>query len=121
MKWFYAALIIFMVPALGQAEEGVVSPKAKVFVYDGKEKQDPFMPLVTSTGIFVNFKKGYMVSDLVLEGVMMGSSGNIAIINGDIMKEKDRIGDFVVEKINADTVILLKETQRFTLRLTKGE
>ncbi len=91
------------------------------FVYDDKGKRDPFTALVTSTGVFLNVEKEYLLSDLALEGTMIGKSGNIAIINGQIVREKQAIGDFIVEKIDNNTVTLLKGDKRSVLRLTKEE
>ncbi|MCA9406592.1 MAG: hypothetical protein KC684_08640 [Candidatus Omnitrophica bacterium] len=93
----------------------------KGFVYQEMNKRDPFMPLVTTTGELVNVKREYMLSDLALEGIMTNANGNIAIINGQIIRKNDRVGDFLIEEITSDTVTLLKGTQRSTLRLTKEE
>ena len=95
--------------------------KEEKFTYDDKGKRDPLLPLVSSTGTFINVEQEYILSDLTLEGIVTGNTGNIAIINGQVVNEKQQIGDFVVEEIGQDFVILLKGTQKSTLRLTKED
>ena len=93
-----------------------------VFVYDDHAKRDPFLQLVTPGGVIVNYDKNLELSDMVLEGVVTGKGeGNIAIINGMIVKVNDSIGLFVVKSIETDAVVLQKGEKTFILKLKKEE
>ncbi|VAW12937.1 hypothetical protein MNBD_BACTEROID05-1194 [hydrothermal vent metagenome] len=90
------------------------------FVYDDRGKRDPFVPLVNSKGMIVNIEKDYIISDLHLEGIMAGASGkSIAILNGRIVKIGESVGDFLIKKVDIDSVTLTKGEKEFVLRLKK--
>lgn len=99
------------------------SAQDDAFVYDSKNKRDPMWPLVSNVGAIVNYDSDYIISDLSLEGVMMGETQekSLAIINGRIVKFNDKIGVYQVVEITNDTVVLTKEGQKFTLKLKKEE
>ena len=58
------------------------------------------------------------VQDVLLEGIAIGPSGkNIAILNGQMVKEKDKFGLLQIKKISKKTVELLIDGQVHTLNL----
>ncbi len=93
------------------------------FVYDDHGKRDPFLPLVDSNGIIITYEDNLLLTDLVLEGIVLGvdDNANLAIINGKVLKKGDKIGPFVVLHISAKSVLLGKGKQKFDLKLKKGE
>ena len=92
------------------------------FVYDDHGKRDPFVPLVSTSGMVVTYDEDLSVNDLVLEGIAADASGNnAAIVNGKFVKVHDHIGSYVVDVIAVDHVEFLKGSERFILRLKKGE
>jgi hypothetical protein len=91
------------------------------FVYDDHGKRDPFVPLVSSTGMVVTYDEDLSVNDLVLEGIVADAIGNnAAIVNGKVVKVHDQIGPYVVDVIAVDHVEFLKGTERFILKLKKS-
>jgi hypothetical protein len=91
------------------------------FVYDDHGKRDPFVPLVSSSGMVVTYDEDLSVNDLVLEGIVADASGNnAAIVNGKVVKAHDQIGPYVVDVIAIDHVEFLKGTGRFILKLKKS-
>lgn len=91
------------------------------FVYDDHGKRDPFVPLVSATGMVVTYDEDLTVNDLVLEGIVADASGNnAAIVNGKVVKVHDQIGPYTVDVIAVDHVEFLKGTERFILKLKKG-
>lgn len=117
MKILFILLINFVVGV------GVLSAQER-FIYNHNNKRDPFLQLVTPTGVVSNYETDYIVSDLILEGIVMGvdgSGGNVAIINGKIVKVNDIVGQFTVIKIEAQAVTLMKDDQIFVLKLKKEE
>ncbi len=92
------------------------------FIYNDHGKRDPFVPLVSSSGMVVTYDEDLSVNDLVLEGIVADASGNnVAIVNGKIVKTHDQIGPYIVDLIAVDHVEFLKGTERFILKLKKGE
>ncbi|MCK4882435.1 MAG: hypothetical protein KAS92_05380, partial [Candidatus Omnitrophica bacterium] len=92
------------------------------FVYDDNGRRDPLWPLVNSNGAILNYESEFLITDLALEGIMVGTDGeNLAIINGRVLKANDSIGQFAVERIAGDSIILKKGKQKFELKLKKGE
>jgi hypothetical protein len=91
------------------------------FVYDDHGKRDPFVPLVSSTGMVVTYDEDLAVNDLVLEGIVADASGNnAAIVNGKVVKVHDQVGPYIVDVIAVDHVELLKGAEKFILKLKKG-
>jgi len=91
------------------------------FVYNDHGKRDPFVPLVSSTGMVVTYDEDLSVNDLSLEGIVADATGNnAAIVNDKVVKVHDHIGPYVVDAITSDQVEFLKGTQRFVLKIKKG-
>lgn len=113
---FIFILICALIMVLGEAGE------AQEFLYEDHGKRDPLWPLVSSTGSLLSYDTDFLITDLNLEGIMVGSAGrNIAIINGKVLEENQSIGQFLIKSIGSDTVILEKEAQTFELKLKKEE
>ena len=77
--------------------------------YESKGKRDPFVPLVgQDKGNYSAGLEGIVsVNDVLLEGIAIGPSGkNIAILNGQMVKEKDKFGLLQIKKIYKKTVEL---------------
>ncbi|HBG61049.1 MAG: hypothetical protein A2Y03_11305 [Omnitrophica WOR_2 bacterium GWF2_38_59] len=93
-----------------------------ILKYDDQGKRDPMLPLVSADGIIENFDDSLSISDLSLEGVMLGDGdSSLVIINGKIVKIKDKIGDFTVHEIKSEKVYLIKGNKIFELQLKKEE
>jgi len=113
MNFFFSVLISLLFLSLANAQAA--------FVYDDHGKRDPFVPLVSSSGMVVTYDRDLSVDDLVLEGIVADASGeNIAIVNGKIVKNHDHIGPYVVGLIAVDHVEFLQGTDRFVLKMKKG-
>ena len=94
----------------------------KPFVYNDHGKRDPFLNLVTSGGSIVSYDTDYAITDLRLEGIMLSKEGEkLAIINGQILKEKQAIGQFVIDQIQNNVVVLTKGKEKFELKIKKEE
>lgn len=113
-------LVMFLIMGTAFAQEELLSQNP--FVYDDHGRRDPLWPLVNSNGAILNYESEFLITDLALEGIMAGTDGrNLAIINGRVLKAKDTIGQFSVEKIGGDSILLKKGKRKFELKLKKGE
>lgn len=91
----------------------------EVFVYSDHGRRDPFWSLIKN-GVIVNYDNDIQLADMVLEGIIAGTDGkNLAIINNNIVKANDRIGLFVVDKIEINKVVLMKGQEIFELTIKK--
>ena len=120
---YYAVLIAVVVVgtsfSVGRAEE---ENEEQHFVYNDHGNRDPFWPLVNQNGSIINFETDFTIADLYLEGVMAGTGGkNLAIINGKIVRENDKIGQFSIIHIESESVTLRKGEDEFTLKLKKED
>ena len=98
------------------------SAEEEPFTYDDRGRRDPLASVVSPGGVIINLDSNYSITDLSLEGIMIGKDGyNVAIINGRVLSVKDNIGDFVVNKIKSSEVILIKNNAEFRLRLKTEE
>ena len=94
------------------------------FVYDSAKKRDPFVPLVTKDGRYlygmpsIDIEKGGNV--IVLEGILKDSKrAYFAIINGEMVKEGDKIMGLDVVEIKENMVKLSKDGEEKTYKLTE--
>lgn len=111
-------LILFIVFSLSLASLAT----ADNFVYDGKNARDPFWPLVSSEGVLITYDTEFVISDLNLEGIMFSTKEqSVAIIDGKVLRVNDKMGDYSIDQIQPDKVILKKADQTFELKLKKGE
>jgi len=101
---------------------GALSEEATAFVYDSKGKRDPFVPLVKGAA------KGYTgldnvesADELVLEGILWDKSGgSIAVLNGVLLKEGNKVNNIQLLEIAPKKVFLLIDGEKYNLTLEES-
>ena len=112
--------IIFLLVLIFSGAENIFADNP-AFVYNDHRHQDPFWPQVSATGIILTQEESLAVGDMILEGIVADAQGkNVAIINGKIVKKGDTIGVYSVAEVRSDEVDVLKDGERFTVKLKKG-
>jgi len=97
-------------------------PAQEQFIYDAKNKRDPFIPLVTPDGRLLKLDSEEGATGLLLEGIIYDKYGlSYAIVNGEVIKVGDKLGDYQVFKIEKNKVIFLKEGQPLEIELKREE
>ncbi len=83
------------------AEEG--------FVYDSKDKRDPFVPLITMRTRFSSgLEDVETADDIILQGIVWDPrGGSMAMLNGVIVKEGQVIGVINIKSIKEKNITLL--------------
>lgn len=91
------------------------------FVYDSKGNRDPFVPLVTKGGIYVgSWQTNDLAEEITLGGIIYDpAGGSMAIINGTIVKEGDRLLNLKVLKIEKNRIIFLKGDKELIIKLNE--
>ena len=110
----FALIFFFVMATLAWAQESS-------FVYNDHGKRDPLWSLVTNSGNIINYDTDLSLSDLTLEGIVVGDKENLAIINGRMVKINDKVGQYFVSIISKNSVILIKDQEKFELKLKKKE
>ena len=88
------------------------------FIYDAKGKRDPFIPLVTPDGRLLKLEKEETASGLLLEGIIYDEHGlSYCLVNGEVVRVSDKIGDYQVLKIEKNKVIFIKSGQTLEVEL----
>jgi len=92
------------------------------FKYQSKGRRDPFVPLVGQHAASrARLQDISSANELVLEGIASGAGGKkIAIINGEVLKEGDTIGNLEIKKVAEGTVVLSVSGKDYTLTLEEG-
>ena len=96
----------------------------KDFFYDPQGKRDPFIPLIGQEKNVMGAGLETVASpdDLKLEGIATGAGGKqAAILNGQIVKEKDKFGSLVIKKISRKSVEISIEGRDYKLSLKEPE
>ena len=92
------------------------------FTYDAKGKRDPFIPLVTADGRLLKLEQEEGAGGLLLEGIIYDDySISFAIVNGEVVRVGDKIGDHQVLKIEKNKVLFIKEGEITEMELKKEE
>ncbi|MBF0478675.1 MAG: hypothetical protein HQL26_04260 [Candidatus Omnitrophica bacterium] len=108
-------LFVVMMSAVAYAAEPALD-------YNDHNKRDPFWSLVSTSGTILNFDTEYSLSELNIEGIIMGKAGdNMAIIGGKIVKKGELLGQYMVVEIQTDKVILSAGGKISEVKMNKGE
>jgi len=110
--------IVFSVIAGILVIAGLAGGEEVLFEYPSDVDRDPFNPLVNADGM-LNIQLVRRDGDLALNGVLYSPTREqrMAIINGEMLKEDDHIGSYTIETIAQDSVVLVKEDKKITLRM----
>ncbi len=108
---FYALQSAFCIFAFAQER----------LVYDDQGKRNPFIPLVTSSGRIINLDQESN-SELRLDGIIYDGRGlSYAIVNQEVVRISDWVGNYQVLKIEKNKVIFLKNGEPKEVELKKEE
>ncbi|MFH1504156.1 MAG: hypothetical protein ABIH08_02035 [Candidatus Omnitrophota bacterium] len=83
------------------------------FSYEGR---DPFSPLVSKGGMIL-IAEEMEISGLALDGIIYSQGESLTVINNEILKEGDSLGEYRVIKIKEREVILRTDKEEFILKL----
>lgn len=103
--------------SLSKAELHSNTKKSK-YSHSNKDR-NPFSPLVNSYGIILIPKK-VDIANLILEGIIYSKDNPIAVIDGEILREREMIGEYTILKIEAKKIILKKDNKKYILKLAQG-
>jgi hypothetical protein len=117
--YIYAlAAVMMMLGSFVPVANGQSEDKGKN-LYASQGKRDPFVPLITPAGYLVNLEPEKNAS-LHLEGIMYDSKGDsIAILNGELVRAGESIGDAVLASIEATKVTVIQNNQKIEIELRR--
>ncbi|MBI1976718.1 MAG: hypothetical protein HYS56_04335 [Candidatus Omnitrophica bacterium] len=102
----------------------VVLAEETKFDYNSHGKRDPFYPIVSEEGEFLSNPEQQEngVKNLLLEGIVWDpAGGSVAIINGNVVREKERIGGCEVVWIEKSRVGLRGDGEEIILMMSSQE
>lgn len=113
MKVFYVMICVAMLMG------GFIFAEEE-FIYNAKQKRDPFVPLVGEGGTYASDAYGVnSIEDIRLEGIVWEEGkASLAVVNGEIFREDEQIGVVKVLKIEKDAVIFDNEGERVKIELS---
>ncbi|TAN59983.1 hypothetical protein EPN16_06145 [bacterium] len=102
--------------------EGIPVKEAE-FIYDAREKRNPFMALIGSDGRILEPRISRKRDGVIdLEGIIYDSgSSSYAVINGEIVKAGEAAGDYQLIRIEPQKIILSKEGKELEVELNTEE
>jgi len=114
-KFVVILLLIVMIAAYVIAEEDAL-------IYDSGKKKNPFIPYVTNDGQLINIQEDSGDIKLNLEGIFYDDKGqSMVIINGEILKKNDTLGNIKIVDIKKDSVVYAKDGTILTLYAERKE
>lgn len=119
---FLFCIFIFLYLAIAQLSWIPSIFGEEPFVYKSQGRRDPMMPLITPQGLIRDIKSLGPHEGLSLEGIIYDAqSKSLAIINGQIVKAGDAIGEAKILDIRQDRVIILKDNEVQEIKLKEDE
>jgi len=107
--------------ALGTAGPAAAQDEKDKYLYKAQNHRDPFQPLITPAGYLINLEPETDEA-LRLEGVMFDPKGDsIAIINGELLRVGESLGEAVVIDIQPELVTVLRDNETLELELRREE
>lgn len=94
------------------------------FKYEARGRRDPFIPLIsTDRSSQISLKDVVSVDELKLEGIATTGSGGkrFAIMNGEMLKENEKIGNVKIKQISNAEVLLTISEKEYIISLPKKE
>jgi len=102
-----------------------ISSAQQEFIYDAQGKRNPFIPLVSSDGRYLQLDQEQTAQkkeELVLEGIIYDKYGiSYAVVGGEVVRIGDNIRDYQVLKIEKSKVVFIKDGQLKTVEIIKEE
>ena len=99
-----------------------VVPQDMELKYEDEGKRNPFIPMVTDDGQLLNIDGKEEDTELNLEGIIYDTEGqSMAIINGEILRKNDSIGNVKIIEVRRDSVVYVKGGEVFTLNAEEEE
>lgn len=93
------------------------------FIYDAREKRNPFLPLVSPDGRIlepqVSKKRD---GEIYLEGIIYDAGGSsYAVINGEVVRAGESSGTYQLIRIEPQKIIILREGKEMEIELKREE
>ena len=121
MAWCLGAGVLCLTVILTLANQYSYAAEERI-IYDSKNKRDPFIPLVGKGMRLLVPQEAKSIENIILEGIVFDpEQGSLVIINGEIFKEGDSIGGFILSKVTRKSVILTKDEKDYTIILIEEE
>lgn len=91
------------------------------FRYETRGKRDPFVPLIGSGKVVsAELEDILSIEDVHLEGMATATKGNkIVMINGQMLKENEKVGNLVIKHIGNKVVMILLDGKEYKLSLSE--
>ena len=112
----FASVIIVFIAAASCA-------MGESFKYEAHGKRDPFVPLVGgSRPTVIKLEDVTSADDVKVEGIAIGAQGKkVAILNAEVLKEGDKVGEVELIKIEKKSVTILIGGKSYNLYLLGEE
>ena len=92
------------------------------YKYKVNGARNPFVPLLTSEGRLIQLEKRESRGEIKIEGIIFDNFGvSYAIVDGQVVKVGDSVGDKQVLKIEKNKVYFVKQGQVSEVELKKEE
>lgn len=119
MKRKNSAVLIGIIPFLVSVTFMRERLFASEYKYEAGDRRDPFIPLVMSEQrISMGLETVETVDDVKFEGVIFDPSGSsMAVLNGEIVKEGEKIHNVEIVKIDDNSIALKIYDKVYTIGL----
>lgn len=111
-----------MIMGCGLIGGGLTCAWTDDFVYDLKNSRDPFSPLVTPDGRFVQTELNTSSSTLLVQGIVFDEIGrSYAVVNNEVVSVADIVAGYQVLKIEPNSVFFIKDGRILECNVVKEE
>jgi hypothetical protein len=110
--FFLLFSFILQIGSLSLAEDGD-------YLYDSHGRRDPFVPLVGITATAASSLDDVLsIEDVKFQGIASDASGmQVAILNGEMIREGERSGRVTLKNISNESIIILIDDEQYEISL----
>lgn len=96
----------------------IANCEASKFIYDPKDKRDPFVPFITKDGRVLSMPG--VLGEVEVDGIVYDPRGiSVCVINGNVLREGEVYENFKVLKIKSGSVIVSCQKKEYEIELRK--
>ena len=112
-KYIFAATFITIVLVYAR-----VVDCEEQFRYDPHAKRDPMVPLIgKDKPMILKLENITSAEDVRLEGIADGPKGRVAVLNGELVRVKDRFGEVIIKNIAKRAVTITIEGKEYIINM----
>lgn len=115
-------VVVVLLLLFGLCQNQLTMASEEQFLYDSHKRRDPFIPLVGPGAQTLGEQPSLALSSIKLEGIVVDpEQGSFVMVDGEMYQKGEKIGPYLIEKIEENRVTLKYNDKSYELALNEEE